>query len=484
MHNRTTSPEAALSPDMGRVLRKVIATDFMSFVRKSFHELNPDTPFADNWHLEAIAHHLEQVRTGAIRRLIITMPPRSLKSISASVAFPAYIHGHDPTREVICVSYAQDLAAKLHNDYRAVLNATWYKATFPNTRISPAKDTESETLLTGRGSRLATSVGGVLTGRGGQYIIIDDPLKPGDAYSETKRQAVDAWFSSTLVSRLNDKQTGAIVIVTQRLHVDDLVGHILDTSGEDWTVLNLPAIAPRNAFIQIGPGRVHKIMQGDLLHARREPQAVLDGLRRDLGSDLFSAQYLQEPVPAGGLMFKRNWVESARYETLPDYDSNDIIQSWDTASKTGPQNDWSVCTTWLEQDDNYYLIDVFRDRVDYPALRKKAVELGLKYSPRLVLVEDTNIGTALAKGLKSSGLRASAVAVTQGKEARASVVTAHFEGGLVHLPRKAHWLSEYEAELFAFPGGRHDDQVDSTVQALAHNIRSGRGGWVAVKGLC
>ncbi len=181
-------------------------------------------------------------------------------------------------------------------------------------------------------------------------------------------------------------------------------------------------------------------------------------------------------------MFKRSWVEGERYDTLPDYDSSDIIQSWDTASKTGPQNDWSVCTTWLVQNGNYYLLDVFRERVDYPALRKKAVELGLKYNPRIILVEDTNVGIALAKELKTRGLRTGAITVTQGKEARASVVAAEFEGGLVHLPRKAHWLSEYEAELFSFPGGRHDDQVDSTVQALAYDLRRGRGGAVPIGG--
>lgn len=462
--------------ELRRLVRRVIASDFPSFVRKCFHELNPDTQFANNWHLDAIAHHLEQVRSGAIRRLIITMPPRSLKSISASVAFPAFIHGHDPTREVICVSYAQDLAAKLHNDYRTILGSGWYREAFPDTRISPRKDTDAETLLTERGSRLATSVGGVLTGRGADYIIIDDPLKPQDAFSETKRLAVNAWFGSTLVSRLNDKNTGAIVIVTQRLHVDDLVGHVLELSGEDWTVLNLPAIAPRDTIIEIAPRRFHTFRQGEVLHEDRESLAILENMRRDLGSDLFSAQYLQEPVPAGGNMFRRSWVEEERYDRLPEYEKFEVIQSWDTASKTRPENDWSVCTTWFVTNGNYYLSDVFRDRLTYADLRRKALELARKYDPRLVLVEDTNIGTALAVDLKAAGVRTSAVKVSQGKEARASVEAAKFEGGLVHLPRKAHWLSEYEAELFAFPNGRHDDQVDSTSQALAYDLRANRGG--------
>ncbi|HEV7417773.1 MAG TPA: hypothetical protein VGN98_16580, partial [Tianweitania sediminis] len=145
------------------------------------------------------------------------MPPRSLKSISASIAFPAFIHGHDPSREIVCVSYAQDLAAKLHNDYRAVLASSWYRSVFPKTVIG-RKDSESETHLTARGSRLATSVGGTLTGRGGDIIIIDDALKPSDASSESSRTRTNDWFGSTLLSRQNDKRTAAIVIVSQRLH--------------------------------------------------------------------------------------------------------------------------------------------------------------------------------------------------------------------------------------------------------------------------
>ena len=222
-----------------RALRATLYASLNAFVRKVFSALAPGQTFVRSWHLEAIAYQLERLRRGEIRRLIINMPPRSLKSISASVAFPAFVLGHDPTRRIICVSYSGDLAKKHANDFRAVAEARWYQDLFFGMRIGQ-KDSESEIELTARGFRLATSVGGTLTGRGGDLIIIDDPLKPDDAYSEVKRTAANEWFTNTLMSRLDDKRTGAILIVMQRVHMDDLTGFVQSLS-DDWTVLSLPA---------------------------------------------------------------------------------------------------------------------------------------------------------------------------------------------------------------------------------------------------
>jgi len=183
------------------------------------------------------------------------MPPRSLKSIVASVAFPAFILGLDPSRRIICVSYSAELAKKHSNDFRAVLEASWYRSVFPTTRIGQYKNSETEIELTARGFRLATSVGGTLTGRGGDIIIIDDPLKPDDAMLETKRTGGNLWFNNTLLSRLDDKRTGAIVIVMQRVHMDDLTGFVTSQSDE-WEILNLSAIAEADEVIPIsGNGR-------------------------------------------------------------------------------------------------------------------------------------------------------------------------------------------------------------------------------------
>jgi hypothetical protein len=236
-----------------------------------------------NRHLEAIAYQLERVRRGEIKRLIINMPPRSLKSVTASVAFPAFVLGHDPTRRIICVSYSGDLAKKHANDFRAVVEAPWYRGLFPGTRIGQ-KDSESEIELTARGLRLATSVGGTLTGRGGDLIVIDDPLKPDDAYSETKRNACNEWYKNTLLSRLDDKRTGAIIIVMQRIHVDDLAGFVTSQSDE-WEVLNLPAIAELDEIIPISDTKVHWRRVGEALSPVREPLSVLEKMKGELGSD-------------------------------------------------------------------------------------------------------------------------------------------------------------------------------------------------------
>ena len=370
------------------MLNAVLRRDFASFLRKTFHTLTPGQAYVPGWHIQAIAHRLQQVHDGEVRRLVINMPPRSLKSIAASVALPAYLVGHDPTRRIICVSYSTELAHKHSNDFRALLDSGWYRDLFPGTRIGPYKNSESEIELTRRGYRLATSIGGTLTGRGGDVIIIDDPLKPIDALSETKRGAVNQWYANTLLSRLDDKRTGAIVIVMQRVHIDDLTGFVLAQS-EGWAHLCLSAIAEHDEAVQLTDDKVYHRRAGEPLAPEREPLRLLENLRLQLGSELFSAQYQQAPVPPGGAMIKRHWVQ--RYSELPSEDRRlSILQSWDTAAKGGPDNDWSVCTTWLQtRDCQWYLLDVWRGRVDYPGLKVKVADLARLWKTRQVLIEES-----------------------------------------------------------------------------------------------
>src|SRR5262245_38230579 len=336
------SPQLMLSPSMAHV-NAACRKDFVSFVRKSFHVLNPSAMFHMNWHICAIADCLERVRLGTIKRLIITVPPRSLKSIMCSVAFPAFVLGHDPTKRLIVVSYSADLAIKHGNDFRAVVNSEEYRAIFPGMRISAMKNTQTEVVTTRNGFRLAMSVDGALTGRGGDIIIIDDPIAALAAtLSQKAREHVQVWYLNTLLSRLDDKQNGAIVLVMQRLHEDDLAGVLLRGSDE-WTVLSLPAIAQQDEQIPIGNGQFHCRSAGDVLHPEREPREVLESLRAQLGAETFAAQYQQQPVPPGGAMIKCAWVR--RYDQLPK--SGQTIQSWDVANKQGEENDYSVCSTWL-----------------------------------------------------------------------------------------------------------------------------------------
>jgi predicted phage terminase large subunit-like protein len=466
LHEESWSERLRQPAERKRLLEAVLRRDFASFVAKAGASLVPGQ-LAWNWHLDAICHALEQVRLGKTRRLIINLPPRSLKSVIASVAFPAFVLGHDPSKRIICVSYAQDLATKHSNDFRALLGSSWYRSLFPRTKPSGRKNTEAEIEMAGGGMRLATSVGGTLTGRGGSLIIIDDPIKPDDAMSATTREACSKWFSNTLLSRLDDKVAGAVVIVMQRVHIDDLVGYVTRQDGTEWAVLNLPAISPADQHIPLGDGRAHLFAEGDLLHPEREPQPILDDLRANLGSDAFSAQYLQEPVPPGGAMIKRAWI--SRYAEVPTRKpGQSIIQSWDTAAKGGPGNDWSVCSTWLVARPNYYLLHVHRGRHDYPELRRKAIELADRFKPTRILIEDIGAGTALQQELRKAGKPVRAIKVDRDKECRMADVSTKFENGFVHLPERAAWLAALEDELFAFPGSRHDDQVDSISQALKH----------------
>ena len=216
----------------------VLRRDLMSFIERSFYELNPRAQLLPSPHIEVMVSKLEALRRGDIKRLIITLPPRHLKSHCASIAFPAWYLGHQPSNHVICVSYGQDLADKLARDCRTVMQSAWYKSLLP-TRLADrlAVHDFATTLL---GTRMATSVGGVLTGRGGDLIIIDDALKPDEALSETRRKAVNDWYDNTLLSRLNDKANGRMVIIMQRLHQEDLVGHVLEQ--EPWEVVSFPAI--------------------------------------------------------------------------------------------------------------------------------------------------------------------------------------------------------------------------------------------------
>jgi predicted phage terminase large subunit-like protein len=455
-----------LSPSMAHV-NAACRKDFVSFVRKVFHVLNPSATFHMNWHICAIAHYLEQVRLGNIKRLIITVPPRSLKSIMSSVAFPAYVLGHDPTKRLIVVSYSADLAIKHGNDFRAVVNSAEYRAIFPAMRISAMKNTQTEVVTTFNGFRLAISVDGTLTGRGGDYLIIDDPIAALAALFQKSREHVRDWYFNTLLSRLDDKQNGAIVLVMQRLHEDDLAGILLRGSDE-WTVLSLPAIAEQDEKIPIGNGKTHRRRAGDVLHPEREPRDVLDSLRAQLGAETFAAHYQQQPMAPGGAMIKRVWVR--RYDQLPEF--GQIIQSWDVANKEGEENDYSVCTTWLVHEHKYYLIDVLRGRFDFPTLRTKVSEHAKLHKPSHILIEDAGVGTALIQEVETADFAVIAVKPEYDKKIRMAIQSGKFENGQVFFPNEAPWLADLEAELFAFPNGRHDDQVDSISQALSYKSQS------------
>lgn len=446
-------------------LDEVLRSDFTSFIQRVFQTVSPGDKFKINWHIELLAHHFELCRMGKINRLIITLPPRSLKSITASAAFPAFVFGHDPTAKFICVSYSNELSFKHARDCRAVMNSAWYHRLFPGTRLDRKKSSEAEFETTKRGFRLATSVDGTLTGRGGNFIVVDDPMKAIDSMSNTKRQTVIDWFRNTLLSRLDDKEDDCIIVIMQRLHVDDLAGYLL-TTDPGWVHLNLPAIAQEVEHFDLGNGRVYSREVGGLLHHDRESLETLNQIRAIMGSHEFGAQYLQDPLPPDGALIKWEWFRS--YDVPPIQKPGDrIIQSWDTASKAQEIHDYSVCTTWLQCGKIHFLLDVTRVRLEFPALRDLIIKQSHHYNSDVVLIEDQGSGTQLIQELRHGGrLFPLGVRPKGEKIVRMHAQTVKIEAGQVFIPSGASWLEEFKREVLQFPRGRFDDQIDSLSQYL------------------
>ena len=442
----------------------ILRSDLGYFAERCFAELNPQTEFWTNWHIEVIAAKLAAVREGKIRRLIINLPPRHLKSLMASVAFPAWCLGHDQSAQILCVSYAQDLADKLARDCRSIMMSPWYRRIFP-TRLAPHRQAVQEFITTRQGYRLATSTGGVLTGRGADFILIDDPLKPDEALSDAQRKTANDWFSHTLYSRLNDKRSGAIVIIMQRLHEDDLVGHVL--AQEPWEVVCIPAIAEADEVHRIETIwglRCFRRWQGEALHPEREPLDTLDRIRRSVGEYNFAGQYQQSPAPAGGGLVKVEWFKRYREDDRPERFDR-IVQSWDTANKATELSDFSVCTSWGIKEKHLYLLGVLRKRLEYPTLKRAVREQQSLFDASVVLIEDKASGTQLIQELIADGCYAATSYKPEcDKIMRLHAQTALIENGFVHIPETAPWLAEYLHELTVFPKGKHDDQVDSTAQ--------------------
>ncbi|MDP2410277.1 MAG: phage terminase large subunit [Pseudolabrys sp.] len=443
---------------------------FAIFFQRCFLMLNPGAIFEDNWSIDAMAAFAEQIINGDVRRGIVNIPPRHGKSQMFNVALCAFILGHDPRKRIFCISYAGPLSSEHANMFRAIVESAWYQRLFPRMKIKRIVDDEIYT--TKRGYRRWTSVMGSMTGMGGDLFIVDDPIKPVDCLSQVKRDAVNQWFSNTLLSRLDNKETGAILVVMQRLHMDDLSGFLLRNS-DDWSHLNLPAVAEIPQDVPIGGGRVHRREVGDVLHPARESRETLDRQRQDMGSAIYSAHYQQRPIPLGGALLLSEWFQY--YTTLPERDETTyVIQSWDTASKQGLLNSYSVCTTWLVHHETYYLIHVMRKRMTFPELVAAAQTLAQEYRPRHILIEDASTGAGLAQSIKSSHtMEVRLVTPEHNKDIRLFLQQPKFEQGRVYFPKYASWLRLFLEEMLSFPESTHTDQVDSVSQALAFDAPGG-----------
>lgn len=450
-----------------RLLDAMLRNDLVAFTHKVFNELSPGRPFEPNWHHDAMAYGVEvSALVGDASRVIINLPPRSLKSIMISIALPAFLLGRDPTRKLIVVSYNQELSNDFSRKTRQVMHSGWYRRLFPSTRIV-GKGAEGLFYTTRGGFRMATSVEGMLTGRGGDLIILDDPQKAVDAISESRRESLYKWASETLFTRLDDKRSGAIILVQQRLHEDDLSGRLLATGG--WYHIKLPAIAEEDERICLGriPLRFHTRQKGDLLDPVREPKDILDGLRRDMGTAAFVAQYQQDPLPPDGDVIQIGWFKT--YDDLPE--PCEVVFSIDTASKAGLRNDYSVISVWRIVEDHCFLEYVWRRKVEYPELKRTLMGFARDLRPDTILIEDKGAGIGLIQDLLAEEEYYPVVAYDPGgndKETRMRIQSAKIEQGRVLLPPAAPWLDAFLDEVRRFPNGAHDDQIDAMSQLLDH----------------
>jgi len=445
-----------------KFLKYLNDTDFTEFIKKGFEINAPGRSFEHNWHIALLADRLEKVERGEIKRLIINLPPRFCKSTLISVLWPAWLLGKSPNKKIISVSYSQKLSNKLSIDCRNFITSSYYQNLFPNTRLAKDQNEKYKFMTNKRGFRLATSPGGSLTGEGGDIIILDDPHNPKQAMSNSHRIKTIEWFENTLLSRLDDRKNGAIVVVMQRLHTDDLTGHLLKQGG--WEQVSLPIIATKDEEFPIGKYNV-LWPKGSLLQENRYNLQDVELLKKEMGSQAFSAQYLQQPMQEQGAVIRRSWL--ARYKNLDLSTMDKIYMSVDCANKTSLHNDYSVCTVWGERKDGFYLLDVIREKLVYSDLRDMLKKQAEKWKPHYIIIEDQASGQILYQELKAnSKLPVMAYQPKGDKLTRLYKVINLFETGRVWLPDQASWLTDYELELFNFPHVSHDDQLDSTTQFL------------------
>ncbi len=447
-------------------VRQLASESLYAFFRATFGVTEPGATFIDAKHSRVLARALEKVATGETKRLLIAIPPRHGKSLLGSVVFPCWLMGHDPALRIIAASYGDQLAKDFSLKSRLLLQSEIFSSIFPDMELHPNGQALDKLMTSAGGYRRSTSIGGVLTGMGADIAIVDDPIKASDAGSELVRNAAYEWFKTSLMSRFDKPAEARIVIIAQRLHQDDLIGRLKDDGG--WTVLEMPSESWREEVYDLGDGQEWVFKPGDLLFPERFDHEVLKQVLHDLGEGPYSAQMLQRPMPAGGALFKLKHFQ--RYETLPPrFQIERIVQSWDPAFTDGETNAYTVCTTWFISGRKLYLVDVFRQRLEFPKLTPKILELRDKFRANQVVLEVSGIGKAIQQSLRHlqrDGRWLYCTEPTLGKVERATVQTPKIERGRVFLPVRADWLETFEAEILSFPHSRYADQVDSMVHFL------------------
>ncbi len=411
-------------------------------------------------HIKVLAEALEAIERGELKRLMVLLPPRHGKSEIVSLRFPCWYLAKRPEDYIVQTGYAELIALTHSRRARDIFISPEMMRLFPSIHhrperagqelVIPERQAAHEWGTRQGGSYYAVGIGGGLTGRGFNVGIIDDPVKDDEeASSLTIREKVWEWYKTVFRTRAQPDAT--IIVVMTRWHQDDLVGRLLrqaqeDPTADQWQVLHFKAID-----------------EGKALWPERYPIEVLEKIRSSIGGRIFESLYQGNPTIAEGQIIKREWWQY--FKEPPQFIRT--IHSWDTAFKDKSQNDYSVCTVWGEAQNGYYLLSVWRDKVEFPELKRVAAALYERDTPDVVIVEDKASGQSLIQELqRNTRIPVLPVKVDRDKVARAYATTPLIEAGKVFLPENASWLFDYIEELSAFPNARNDDQVDSTTQAL------------------
>ena len=430
--------------------------------------------FIDGRHHKVMAKKFEEIAQGKLKRLIINMPPRHTKSEFASFLLPSWFLGLYPGKKVIQCSNTSELAVGFGRKVRNLVDSQPYGEIFPNVNLRADSKAAGRWATSGNGEYSAIGVGGTVTGKGADLLIIDDPHSEQEAkLAQSNPEVFDQvyeWYTSGPRQRL--QPGGAIVIVMTRWSKKDLTGRVLksmiDKDGEHWEVINFPAILP----------------SGRPLWPEFWSLEELEALKLELPAAKWNAQYQQEPTSEEGAIIKREWWKVWKQDKPPRCEF--VIQSWDTAFTKSERADYSACTTWgvfymneNENDAHVILLDAFKRRMEFPELKEKAFNHYKEWEPDAFIVEAKASGAPLIYELRAMGIPVSEFTPSRGndKMVRINSVADLFASGKVWAP-ETRWADELIEEMAAFPNSDHDDLVDSTTQAL---IRFRKGGFIRLE---
>ncbi len=455
--------------------RRHLPNNLRTYVERAWSIVEPATPYIPGWHIDAICEHLEAVSNGQIKRLIINMPPRHMKSLLVGVFWMTWEWTRNPALRYLYASYAADLATRDSVKCRRIIESPWYRHRWGReVRLTGDQNAKTRFENTATGQRLSTGVGGMATGEGGDRIVVDDAHKVDEVESDVTREAVLDWWDGTMLTRGNGTDS-VKVIVGQRIHERDLPGHLLGQGG--WELLCLPGeYEPKTARSTAILGFTDpRTKPGELLWPARFGREDFIEFRK-MGSYRFAAQFQQTPAPAGGGLVKRAWWQYYDEATLPkDFDT--LVQSWDLAFKDADTSDYVVGQVWGRKGANCYLLDMIRDRLDFPATVRAFEAWNVKWAEaRTKLVEDAANGPAIIAQLRSKVQGLIPISPKGSKEARVSAVSPFIESGNVFLPspKLRPWIDDFLTEWTSFPKGAHDDMVDAGSQALERIAGLGR----------